>query len=58
MDIAALSMSMAAQDLGMQISTQVLDMSLNTYQDAGDSMQKMLEMAVNPSVGGNIDLSV
>ncbi len=58
MDIAALSSSMAMFDLGNQISTQVLAMSLDTLETTGDGVQKMMETAVSPDLGGNIDISL
>lgn len=40
------------------VSTKLLDMSLNNFSAQAESLTKMMEMSVNPAVGGNIDLSV
>ncbi len=58
MDIAALSTALSMSQLNNQVSTQVLSMSLDSFQDIGDGMQKMLEMSVMPELGGNIDVSL
>lgn len=52
-NIAAANTS--AQD---QISIAVLAKSLDTVEDMGDGMQKMMEMSVAPHIGGNIDVSL
>lgn len=58
MDVAALSTALSNVNLANQVSVQVLSMSLDTLEITGDGMRKMMEMSVNPSVGGNIDISV
>ena len=58
MDVAALSTALSNVNLANQVSVQVLSMSLDTLEAAGDGMRKMMEMSVNPSVGGNIDISL
>lgn len=58
MDVAALSTALSNVNLANQVSVQVLSMSLDTLEVTGDGMRKMMEMSVNPSVGGNIDVSV
>lgn len=58
MDIAALSSSMAMSDLGNEIATRVLAMSMDDVQNLGDGLQKMMEQSVNPGVGANIDVSL
>ncbi len=58
MDVAALSTALSNVNLANQVSVQVLSMSLDTLEVVGDGMRKMMEMSVNPSVGGNIDISV
>ena len=58
MDIPALSTAMSMASLQQNVSVGVLSMSLDNMQTMGDGMRKMLEMSVNPSVGGNIDVSV
>lgn len=58
MDVAALSTALSNINLANQVSVQVLSMSLDTLETTGEGMRKMMEMSVNPSVGGNIDISV
>ena len=58
MDVAALSTALSNAQLANQVSVQVLSMSLDTLETAGDGMRKMMEMSVNPAIGGNIDISV
>ena len=58
MDIAALSMGMSQQNIMSQIGVAVLDKSLSTVSSATDSMVKMMEQSVNPSLGQNIDISM
>ena len=58
MDIAALSTSMAMTDLASQASVKVLSMSLDNLEIAGEGIQKMMEMSVNPNLGANIDVSL
>lgn len=58
MDVASLSTALSNVNLANQVSVQVLSMSLDTLEITGDGMRKMMEMSVNPSVGGNIDISV
>ena len=56
--IANTSMSMAQMNVMNTIQTQVLDMSLSTVTEQGDSLAKMLETSVNPDLGTNIDISI
>lgn len=58
MDVAGLSTMMKGGQLMQDVSVRVLSMSLDTLEAAGDGMRKMMEMSVNPSVGGNIDISL
>ena len=57
-DIASLSMAMATNKTMNDVGVALLDKSLETYTDLGDSMTKMMEQSVNPYLGGNIDVSV
>lgn len=58
MDVAGLSTIMKGGQLMQDVSVRVLSMSLDSLETAGDGMRKMMEMSVNPSVGGNIDISI
>lgn len=58
MDILALSTSMSMADVNSQVGIAVLAKNLDTIEDMGAGMKKMMEMSVNPNLGANIDLSV
>lgn len=58
MDIAALSMAMSTQQVMSDFQVAVLGKSLDTMQDAGDGMKKMMESSVNPNLGQTIDYSI
>ncbi len=63
MDIPALSMAMAQNDLLTQVGAAMLGKSLDLMEVAGEGMTEMIdtaamELSVNPAVGGNIDISV
>ena len=61
MDIAALSMSMASNDLQTKVGTAVLSKAMNTQEVQGQQIVSMIDSAamersVTPELGGNIDL--
>lgn len=63
MDIAALSMSMAQNNIQNQFGVAMLSKAIDTNESMGDSMvammdRSMMEQSVTPHIGGNIDLSV
>lgn len=58
MDIAALSASMSLADVNSQVGIAVLAKNLETINDLGDGMKKMMEMSVNPNLGANFDVTV
>ncbi len=58
MDIAALSASMSLADVNSQVGIAVLAKNLDTIEDMGDGIKKMMEMSVNPNLGANIDVMV
>jgi len=57
-DIATLSTMMAQQKVQTSIGTAVMAKSLDTFQQTGDDIAKMMELSVNPAIGGNFDMSV
>lgn len=57
-DIAALSMSMAASQVNTDVGVAVLSKNMDLLEDMGDGLQKMMEMSVNPNVGANFDVSL
>lgn len=58
MDIAGLSMALSSVSVSNDVSTAVLSMSLDNYQEMGEEMTKMMEKSVTPQLGQNIDLRV
>ena len=58
MDIAALSASMSLADVNSQVGIAVLAKNLDTIEDMGDGIKKMMEMSVNPNLGASIDVMV
>ena len=56
MDIAGLSMAMSTTRVVSDVSTAVLDKSLDTSKELGDSFIEMMEQSVNPELGQNIDI--
>lgn len=63
MDVAGLSMAMATTSVQSKISVAVLDKAMDTNEALGAGMVQMIDAAamersVNPSVGGNIDISI
>ena len=55
MNIAGLSLSMSSQSVSSDVGVAVLSKSLDTVEQMGEGLQKMMESSVNPSVGQNID---
>lgn len=58
MDISALPGALRAADINSQLGTAILSKSLETVEDMGDSMIKMMEQSVHPELGRNIDVLV
>ncbi|WP_310603822.1 YjfB family protein [Anaerosporobacter sp.] len=58
MDITALSGSSSQANLMTQVSASVLKLSMDTVEQAGASMIKMMENSVTPNLGGTIDISI
>lgn len=58
MDITALPGALIAADVNNQISTALLSKSLDTVEEMGDGMIKMMEQSVYPNLGQNIDVLV
>lgn len=56
--IPTLAMGMMQANTLSAINTGLLGMSLDTVSSQADSLTKMMEQSVNPSVGGNFDVSV
>lgn len=57
MDITQLA-AIPAMNLGNEIATSVMKLSLTQLETAGEGIKKMMELSVNPNIGGNIDISL
>ena len=58
MDITEVSMAMSQTNVMAAASTAVLGMSLDMLETAGEGMVKMMELSVNPHIGGNFDIRI
>jgi hypothetical protein len=58
MDIPALSIASSQATVMTQVNTAVLSMNLDTIEQAGESMVKLMEQSVAPHLGQNIDISI
>ncbi len=59
MTINSMAPASAAVSVGnATISTAVLAKSLDTFEQTGESLIKMMELSVNPHIGGNFDMLV
>ncbi|MEG0805414.1 MAG: YjfB family protein [Lachnospiraceae bacterium] len=58
MDIAGLSIAMSTARVSNEVSTAVLGKNLDTMEQMGDGMKKMLEKSVTPELGQNMDIRV
>ena len=53
-----IAMSVSSANKMGDIGIAMVDKSLETAQANGDAIKKMMEQSVNPSIGGNFDISV
>lgn len=58
MDIAQLSMNLNMIQLNNDVGVAVLSKSMDTMEEMGDGVVKMMEASVTPYLGQNIDVSV
>ena len=58
MDIASLSISMNTAKVTNDVGVAVLSKSLDTYEQQGESLTRMMEASVTPYLGPNIDCSI
>lgn len=58
MDIASLSTAMSTQNILNDVSVAMLSKSLDTVEDMGDGIVKIMESSVTPYLGQNIDYYV
>lgn len=58
MDIASLSTAVSTQNILNDVGVAMLSKSLDTVEDMGDGMVKIMESSVTPYLGQNIDYYV
>ena len=58
MDIPGLSVAVSQANLINQYNVAVLAKTLDTVEESGDLMIKMMEQSVTPHLGQNIDISI
>lgn len=58
MDIPSLSVQLSTAKASDMVSVALLKKTLDTVEDNGESMIKMMEQSVTPNLGQNIDLRV
>ena len=58
MDIPALSIAMSQMEITNQYNVAMLSKTLDTMEQSGAMMIKLMEQSVNPHLGQNIDISV
>lgn len=58
MDVAALSVSMSQQNLAQQVQVALLSKTMDVMDNNTQALVKMMEMSVNPNLGGNVDIKV
>lgn len=58
MDIAAVSISMSQASLAQNVNIAVTKMAMNSMNQAGADLTKMMELSVNPGLGSNFDVSI
>lgn len=58
MDITSLSTALSMTQVTNDIGVAMLSKQMDTMEDMGDSMIKLMEQSVNPHIGGNIDISI
>ena len=58
MDIPALSITMSQMEVANQYNVAMLSKTLDTMEQSGAMMIKLMEQSVTPHLGQNIDISV
>ena len=58
MDIAGYANANAVQSLQSNVSVAMMKKSLDLQEAMGDQITKMMELSVNPSLGGTIDIHI
>lgn len=58
MDIPSLSIAMSQMNVTNQYNVAMLSKTLDTIEQSGDMMIKLMEQSVNPHLGQHIDITV
>lgn len=58
MDIPALSIAMSQMEVTNQYNVAMLSKTLDTMEQSGAMMIRLMEQSVNPHLGQNIDISI
>lgn len=58
MDITAISNAMSTINVSSDVGMAVLGKNLDTLEQTGEGLKKMMEASVTPNLGQNIDYSV
>lgn len=58
MNISSLSAALNTTNITNDIQVAILDKGLETFEDCGQDLIKMMELPVNPNLGQHIDYSV
>ncbi|NOU63330.1 putative motility protein [Paenibacillus sp. LMG 31461] len=58
MDIPAMSMSLAQNNLSQAVGISVLKMAKEQMAEQGQQVVQLIERSVQPNLGGNLDISV
>ncbi len=57
-DVQGIANALATQKTNTEVGTAILSKALDTSEQSGEAMVKMMENSVMPWLGGNIDASV
>ena len=58
MDVAAVSISMSQASLAQNVNIAVAKLAMNSMNQKGADLTKMMELSVNPGLGSNFDVSI
>ncbi len=58
MDVAAVSISMSQASLAQNVNIAVAKLAMNSINQTGADLTKMMELSVNPGLGSNFDVSI
>lgn len=58
MTIGGISTNISTSQVNDDVQVLMLKKNLDTLEQSGDSLTKMMEKSVNPNLGGNFDVSV